>query len=137
EKRNFEAILQALSSGQLDVKPLITERVKLENFNEIYGDMRKKGSIASILEFPEDSVQETKVKVTEKTYSSSQGIIGIIGVGNFTSATIIPGMKAANAEIKYIGSAGGLSTYTLAKKGEVESASSDYKEILSDNQVDM
>src|SRR5690606_23794879 len=32
EKRNFEAILQAISAGQLDVKPLITERVKLEDY---------------------------------------------------------------------------------------------------------
>ena len=137
EKRNFEAILQALSTGQLDVQPLITERVKLENFEEIYGDMRKKGSIASILEFPEDSIQKTKVRVSEKTYKAGNGVFGIIGAGNFTSATIIPGMKSAKASIKYIASAGGLSAKTMAKKGEVEYASSDYKEILSDDQVGM
>ena len=137
EKRNFEAILQAIGSGQLDVKPLITERVKLENYKEIYGDMRKQGSIASILEFPENSVQDSKVKVSEKSYKASEGVFGIIGAGNFTSSTIIPGMKAANANLKYIASAGGLSAKTLAKKGEVAYASSDYKEILKDEEVDM
>ena len=137
EKRNFEAILQAIGSGQLDVKPLITERVKLENYKEIYGDMRKQGSIASILEFPENSVQDSKVKVSEKSYKASEGVFGIIGAGNFTSSTIIPGMKAANANLKYIASAGGLSAKTLAKKGEVAYASSDYKEILKDDEVDM
>ena len=137
EKRNFEAILQAIGSGQLDVKPLITERVKLENYKEIYGDMRKQGSIASILEFPENSIQDSKVKVSEKSYKASEGVFGIIGAGNFTSSTIIPGMKAANANLKYIASAGGLSAKTLAKKGEVAYASSDYKEILEDDEVDM
>ena len=137
EKRNFEAILQAIGSGQLDVKPLITERVKLENYKEIYGDMRKQGSIASILEFPENSIQDSKVKVSEKSYKASEGVFGIIGAGNFTSSTIIPGMKAANANLKYIASAGGLSAKTLAKKGEVAYASSDYKEILKDEEVDM
>lgn len=137
EKRNFEAILQAISTGQLDVKPLITERVKLENYEEIYGDMRKQGSIASILEFPENSKQESKVKVSEKTFKASQGVFGIIGAGNFTSSTIIPGMKAAEANLKYIASAGGLSAKTLAKKGEVTFASSDYNEILKDEEVDM
>ncbi len=137
EKRNFEAILQAIGSGQLDVKPLITERVKLENYEEIYGDMRKQGSIASILEFPENSVQDSKVKVSEKRYKASEGVFGIIGAGNFTSSTIIPGMQAANANLKYIASAGGLSAKTLAKKGEVAYASSDYKEILKDDEVDM
>ena len=137
EKRNFEAILQAIGSGQLDVKPLITERVKLENYKEIYGDMRKQGSIASILEFPENSIQDSKVKVSEKSYKPSEGVFGIIGAGNFTSSTIIPGMKATNANLKYIASAGGLSAKTLAKKGEVAYASSDYKEILKDDEVDM
>ncbi|TBW30126.1 bi-domain-containing oxidoreductase [Gramella sp. KN1008] len=137
EKRNFEAILQAIASGQLDVKPLITERVKLENYVEIYGDMRKQGSIASILEFPEDSKQISKVKVSERKFEASEGVFGIIGSGNFTSSTIIPGMKAADANLKYIASAGGLSAKTLAKKGEVTYASSDYKEILEDNEVDM
>lgn len=137
EKRNFEAILQALSSGQLDVKPLITEKVKLENYEEIYGDMRKQGSIASILEFSEDAKQNSKVKVSEKTFQASAGVFGIIGAGNFTSSTIIPGMNAADANLKYIASAGGLSAKTLAKKGDVAYASSDYKEMLSDEQVDM
>ena len=126
-----------IGSGQLDVQPLITERVKLENLSEIYGDMRKQGSIASILEFPENSVQNSKVKVSEKRFKASEGVFGIIGAGNFTSSTIIPGMKAADANLKYIASAGGLSAKTLAKKGEVAYASSDYKEILKDEEVDM
>jgi predicted dehydrogenase/threonine dehydrogenase-like Zn-dependent dehydrogenase len=137
EKRNFEAVLNALSAGQLDVNPLITERVKLENYKEIYGDMRKQGSIASILEFPEDAVQNTNIKVSEKTFKATAGVFGIIGAGNFTSSTIIPGMKAAKAHLKYIASAGGLSAKILAKKGEVAYATSDYKEILADAEVDM
>src|SRR5690606_27473134 len=38
EKRNFEAILNAISRGTLDVKPLITERIPLPEYNKIYGD---------------------------------------------------------------------------------------------------
>jgi predicted dehydrogenase/threonine dehydrogenase-like Zn-dependent dehydrogenase len=137
EKRNFEAVLQAISTRQLNVIPLITERVKLENFQEIYGDMRKQGSIASILEYPQNAVWESKVKVNEKSFSPSNGGFGIIGAGNFTSATIIPGMNKAGAYLKYIASAGGLSATTLAKKGGISYATSDYKEILKDEEVAM
>lgn len=137
EKRNLEAVLQALSLKQLDVEPLITERVKLENYEDIYSDMRKNGSIASILEFPEDSTLNTKVKVTERTFDGCTGILGIIGAGNFTSSTVIPGMKAVHANIKYIASAGGLSAKNLAKKGEAGYATSNYKEILNDEEVDL
>jgi threonine dehydrogenase-like Zn-dependent dehydrogenase len=41
EKRNFETILHAISVGSLNVKSLITEEVDLEQFEQIYGDMRK------------------------------------------------------------------------------------------------
>lgn len=137
EKRNFEAVLESISLGQLNVIPLITERVKLEDYQEIYGDMRKQGSIASILEFPEKASRSSSVKVTENDYTGSKGIFGIIGAGNFTSSTIIPGMKSASANMKYIASAGGLSAKTLAKKGGVSLATSDYKEMLADDEVDM
>lgn len=136
EKRNFETILNALSSGQLDVIPLITERVLFDQYLDIYGDMRKKDSIASILVYSENSQVSSIVKISEKKYIQGNGVFGIIGAGNFTSATIISGMKAAKANIKYIASASGLSATTLAKKGEITNATSDYTEILKDKEVD-
>lgn len=136
EKRNFEAVLQAISAGQLDVKPLITEKVKLEDYHQIYGDMRKSGSIASILVYPEKKLKENKVQIINKSFERTKGVFGIIGAGNFTSATIIPAMKAAGANMKYIVSAGGLSATTLAKKGKIAYATTDYKEMLKDDEVD-
>lgn len=136
EKRNFEAILQAISSGQLDVKPLITERVPLNEYKQIYGDMRKSGSIASILIYPENVEYTTSVKVNSRSFKTSQGVFGIIGAGNFTSATLIPCMKTAGASMKTIASAGGLSAKTLAKKGSIAVATSDYREIINDPDID-
>lgn len=137
EKRNFQAILGAISNGGLDVKPLITETVDLENYNEIYGDMRKKGSIASILKYPEDTPQERVVKVVEAHASAGGGKIGIIGAGNYTSATVVPCLKKAQANIKYIASAGGLTAKIMAKKAGAEMATSNYHEMLNDPEVGM
>lgn len=136
EKRNFEAILHAISSGQLDVKSLITERVPLEEFDKIYGDMRKRGSIASILEYPENVEHNLSVQVLNNSFKGSKGVFGIIGAGNFTSATLLPGMMSSNAKIKTIASAGGLSAKVMAKKGGISVATSDYKSILSDSEID-
>ena len=136
EKRNFEAVLHAISSGNVDVKPLITEKVPLEEYNEIYGDMRKTGSIASLLVYPQASKRTVSVHTAEVQYDGKPGVLGIIGAGNFTSATIIPSLKSANARIKYIASSGGLSAKLLAKKINAEYATSDYLEILNDNVVD-
>ena len=137
EKRNFDTILQAISMGNLDVKSLITEEVELKDYNLIYGDMRKHGSIASIIKYPEDTVADSVIDVNSSTFSVSAGQIGIIGAGNFTSATMIPALMKAKAKIRYIASAQGLSAKILAKKSGALKATSDYKEILSDKAVDL
>lgn len=137
EKRNFQAILNAISNGGLDVKSLITELVELENYEEIYGDMRKRGSIASILKYPETTNETSVVAIEGKTMIPSKGKIGIIGAGNYTSSTVVPCLTKAGARIKYIASAGGLNAKVLAKKAGAEMATSDYQEILKDQEVDM
>ena len=136
ENRNFQTILQLIDSKSIDVNCLISERVNLENYKEIYSDMRKQGSIASIMVYPEKQVKQNSVKLKEFTYEGKKGVIGIIGAGNFTSATVLPNMKAINADIKAIASAGGLSAKLMAKKGDISVATSDYKEILNDKDID-
>ena len=137
EKRNFETILQIISSGALDVKSLITEKVSLEHYLYIYGDMRKQGSIASIIQFPTDTKIETVISINTRDFVNTKGKMGIIGAGNFTSATVLPSLAKAKANIKYIASAQGLSAKVLAKKVNATYATSDYREILKDNDVDL
>ena len=137
EKRNFQTILSTIANGGLDVKSLITEEVELENYQEIYGDMRKRGSIASIIKYPDSTELASVVKVSDKTFAAGKGKIGIIGAGNYTSSTVVPCLNKAAAPIKYIASAGGLNAKVLAKKAGAELATSDYHEILKDKEVGM
>lgn len=137
EKRNFETILHSISTKGLDVKSLITEEVELKDYLEIYGDMRKRGSIASILKFPEESKIDRVVSIDGAAFKAGNGKIGIVGAGNYTSSTVIPALKKTKAKIKYIASAGGLNAKVLAKKVGAECATSDYHEILNDKEVDM
>lgn len=137
EKRNFEAVLNAISIGVLDVKPLITERIPLEEYQKIYGDMGASKSIASILEYNQTEEPKSTIKINEKSFQKKKGVIGIIGAGNFTSATILPSLKKIKASIKFIASSGGLSSTTMAKKYEITNSTTDYKEILNDSEVDL
>lgn len=137
EKRNFQAILGAIADGGLNVKQLITENVELENYNEIYGDMRKKDSIASIIRYPEEVAQNRVVAIEDVHAAAGGGKMGIIGAGNYTGATVVPCLNKCGAKVKYIASAGGLSAKTMAKKAGAEYATSDYTEILKDPEVNM
>lgn len=138
ENRNFQAILEAMSTGALDVKPLISEIVALDDYAHIYGDMKKKGVIASILKYPEQLPSDSKVRIESAHYSApSTRKMGIIGAGNFTSATVVPALSKAGAPIKYIASAQGLSAKIVAKRANAEYAISDYNEMLKDLEVGM
>lgn len=137
EKRNFETILSAIATKKLDMASLITERVKLRDYALIYGDMRKKGSIASIIEYPDETTYKTIVNHSGTTFKGSKAVIGIIGAGNFTSATILPRLVKTPANIKYIASAGGLTASSLAKRFNITNATTDYKKILLDEAVNL
>ena len=137
EKRNFETVLNAISKGHLKVSPLITERVKLENYLEIYNNMGG-GAIASILEYnPKAENQQNTVSVKSFDTRPQNGVIGIIGAGNFTKMTVLPNLKNAGAHYKYIASAGGLSARSLANKYGFEYSTTDFREILKDSEVDI
>lgn len=138
EKRNFETILQAISKRQITVTDLITERVALKDYLSIYNNLGK-GSIASILEYTPDDVQKARsVEVVSKNWQGSgKGVIGIIGAGNFTKMTVMPALKNSGAQYKYISSAGGLTATSLAKKYGIAQATTDYRLILDDQDVDL
>lgn len=137
EKRNFEAILQTISNEGLDVDCLVSEVVDLADYEQIYGDMRKKGVIASILKYPEEEVVNRVVAIEGNKFTATSGKIGIIGAGNYTSSTVVPNLKKAGAMVKYVASAGGLSAKVVAKKMGAENATSDYHEILDDPEVSL
>ena len=136
EKRNFEAVLHAISNKQLDVNPLITERVKLENYNEIYGDMRKSGSIASLLLYDNKAQQDQLVQLNSNSYKGQKGVIGIIGAGNYTSSTLLPRLSKTKAHLKYIADLDGLLAKSLAKRFKIANATSDHQMIFQDKNVD-
>ena len=141
EKRNFEAILNSISSKKLSVKDLITEKVELANYLEIYNSIGHNNSIASILDYTKSYKVESKysdtVLLENRSYNNSNGVIGIIGAGNFTKMTMLPALKGCGAENKYIASAGGVNSTALAKKYQFSHSTTNFQEILKDNDVDL
>ena len=137
EQRNFKAILQTISTGKLEVRSLITERVPLIEYTKIYANISSGQSIASILEYAEDSNASDTVTITSGTFTPGKGGIGIIGAGNFTAMTMLPALSAIGAPLYAIASASGLTGTSLAKKYKIGKSTTDYKNILNDPSVDL
>jgi predicted dehydrogenase len=138
EQRNFESVLYSISSGALHVKEMITEVVSLDNYKKIYGDIGSHRSIASIISYNSSEKKEPShiVSFANNSFKGAKGVIGVIGAGNFTKMTMMPALKDSGAHFKYIASQGGLSSTTLAKKFGFSHSTTDYKEILKDDEVD-
>lgn len=139
EKRNFEAVLQAISSGLLKVNDMISEVVELHDFMKIYGSIGNSKSIASIIKYPTDYTRELShtIQLKSTSFQQAKGVIGVIGAGNFTKMTMLPALKSTGAGFKYIASAGGVTGTALAKKYGFSHSTTDTQEILRDPDVDL
>ena len=137
EKRNFETVLQLISSGKLAVKELISDVIPLEEFDKIYGNIGTSKSIASILKYSIDVKPYNTITVNKKKIEPTKGLIGIIGAGNFTKMTMLPALKETNANIKHIVSSGGVTSTALAKKHNISQSTTDYDIVLNDRDVDL
>jgi predicted dehydrogenase/threonine dehydrogenase-like Zn-dependent dehydrogenase len=139
EKRNFDTILKSISTKKLCVSDMITEVVDLDKYLEIYGQIGKSRSIASILKYDEKSITNltNTIKVNSNNFVAGKGNLGIIGAGNFTKMTMLPVLKKEKIQLKYIASQGGVSGTALAKKYNFINSTTDYKAILQDEEVDL
>ncbi|MEP7195898.1 MAG: bi-domain-containing oxidoreductase [Saprospiraceae bacterium] len=137
EQRNFEAVLSAIHSGSVDVKPLISEIISLENYQQIYDNLNKSQSIASLIQYHvvEESKQ-SRIILQNKNFDNASSLIGIIGSGNFTSSTMLPLLYKLNAPIKSITSNSGLTATQLAKKYNIPVVSTDYQSVLQDSSTE-
>jgi predicted dehydrogenase/threonine dehydrogenase-like Zn-dependent dehydrogenase len=135
EKRNFETILETIRAGKLDVASLITEKVPFYEYNRIYDNISGSGAIASLLEYPETVSRASKVEVHTAAFYGDGAAIGIIGAGNFTKMSMLPALEKAHAQLTYIASASGVSGTALAKKHKIAISTTDYKDILRDQNV--
>lgn len=139
EKRNFEAVLNAIKNKQLEIDKLISEKVLIKDFKNVYSDISKTNSIATLLMYDFENrnfLKESRVVKLDKDFKSSKGTLAVIGSGNFTQATLLPALKNVKANIKYLVSSDGLSSTLLAKKYEVTNSSTDFESVLKDSDVD-
>jgi predicted dehydrogenase/threonine dehydrogenase-like Zn-dependent dehydrogenase len=146
EGRNFEAVVDMLASGKLQVQPLITHRFPIERATEAYDVITGKKSepfLGVLLTYPEGKKKEGKRKEERKvvfhlsSFSSSSRVrLGVLGAGLFANATLLPAIKKVDGiELVGIASASGLHAQHAAKKFGFAYAASSDEEIISDPNI--
>jgi len=139
QQRNFEAILDMMSSGQLDVTPLITHRFEFELAADAYQVLSNdRTALGILLQYGSESSSRHSKTVTFHHVQNSlaaKAVIGFIGAGNYASRMLIPAFKAAGAKLHTIATSGGVSGVVHGKKAGFIQTTTDTDALLKDTNV--
>ena len=139
EQRNFEAVLDMLSSGQLDVKPLISHRFAFEDAPKAYDQLTAdKSALGIILNYTSDSDSRMSTTVTLSEnikIDPSKPVVGFIGAGNYASRMLIPAFKEAGAQLHSISTSGGVNGVIHGEKAGFAKATTDTSAMLGNPEI--
>jgi predicted dehydrogenase/threonine dehydrogenase-like Zn-dependent dehydrogenase len=139
EQRNFEAILDMLATGQLNVKPLITHRFAFEEAPAAYQQLTEdKSGLGILLAYSAASADREVRRVPLRTglqFDAARPVLGFIGAGNYASRMLIPAFKAAGAQFHTIVTAGGISGVIHGGKSGFAEASTDMAAMLGNTAI--
>lgn len=138
-QRNFEAVLDMLASGQLDVKPLISHRFAFEEAESAYRILTEDNTgLGILLEYTSSDKSRTvrKTKLNKSvTYNQVQPVMGFIGAGNYASRMLIPAFKAAGAQFHTLVTTNGINSVIHGAKAGFAEASTDTTDLLANPEI--
>jgi predicted dehydrogenase/threonine dehydrogenase-like Zn-dependent dehydrogenase len=144
-QRNFEAVLDMMADGRLNVKPLISHRFPIADAvgaYELIGGAAP--SLGIVLEYgsPHISVAEQTVRLQPAVDNSSRyasnaaPAVSFIGSGNYATAVLIPAFKAAGARLRSVASNNGVSGVHAGRRFGFEETTTATDSLFIDPNVD-
>jgi predicted dehydrogenase/threonine dehydrogenase-like Zn-dependent dehydrogenase len=138
EQRNFEAVLDMMAAGRLEVLPLISHRFDLDDAPKAYDLVDSpEASLGILLEYPQTEaipLARTLVASALRPPTAGRGI-SVIGAGAYASAVLLPALKLTGARLATVVSAGGVSAVQAARKFGFANAATDVDAAIADTQV--
>ena len=141
EGRNFQAVVDLLSSRKLKVESLISHRFDIEDgvkAYEVITGKRKEPFLGVLLKYDEMKEERGKSIVFPTVVNRQSKIVtlGVLGAGLFANSTLLPVLKNnKDFELVGIASSGGLHAQHSGKKFGFQYATSSEDEIINDPKV--
>lgn len=140
EQRNFEAILDLMSVGKIDVSAMISKTVPFEEAPNAFQELTNgKGLLGVVLKYESAPEKRSKRTVRLGAGNASKAIdkprIGMIGAGNYASRILMPALKKIGANVGPIVTSRGLSGAITARRFDIEEAGTDIDLILNDAEI--
>lgn len=139
EQRNFEAVLDMMAGGRLDVGPLISHRFSIDQAEKAYELIGGAGpSLGILLEYPGiQLIQEARTLqfTASESISREQGnkaVVSFIGSGNYATAVLIPAFKETGARMRSVASSAGVSGVHAGRRFGFEETTTDTNRLFED-----
>lgn len=144
EQRNFEAVLDMMAGGKVDVSGLISHRFRIDQAEKAYALLGGgEPSLGILLDYERDEGNaETLLRrsvplpaaVPVPRESGAQ--VAFLGAGNYAGRVLIPAFAKAGAQLHTVVSSGGVSSVHFGRKFGFRNASTDTAAALRDEGVD-
>lgn len=141
--RNFQAVVDLLADGRLDVAPLVTRTIPIAEAPAAYDALADGQALGIVLSYPErdpEQVRRRSLPGAADGHAPSilpaPGRIGILGAGNYTTATLLPTLQRIGAKVTRIGGGTGATTWLAARRFGISEATTDNSRILDADDVD-
>ncbi|HYW50370.1 MAG TPA: bi-domain-containing oxidoreductase, partial [Gemmatimonadaceae bacterium] len=137
EQRNFEAVLDMLATGRMDVVPLISHRFAVSDAAQAYALVSgAAASLGILLQYPERAaervVRSRPVAGGIASAAPASGGVSFIGSGNYATAVLIPAFRQAGAALRVVASGAGVTGLHAAQKFGFAEATTDTRALLAD-----
>lgn len=136
EQRNFEAVLDLMAAGSLDVEPLISHRYPIEEALEGYARIGDPATLGIVITYSDNPLRAERTITLSPRRPAAKGVAAIVGAGNYAGATLLPALADSGLCIKTIVSKGGVTGSHLAKKFGIEHSTTDLDAVLADREID-
>jgi predicted dehydrogenase/threonine dehydrogenase-like Zn-dependent dehydrogenase len=147
EQRNFEAVLDMMADGRLDVRPLISHRFPITEAEGAYALVAGSApSMGILLEYPADGQrpeaarQPASVALPSRdrpaAVTADAPVVAFVGSGNYATAVLIPAFRAAGAKLASVVSQSGVSGVHAGRKFGFAETTTDVAHVMADAAID-
>ncbi len=143
EQRNFEAVLNVMADGRLDVQPLISHRFPLEEAAKAYKLITGgEPALGVLLEYsqavnaPPAAKQRTVALSVAAKPSAGGPVIGFLGAGSYASSVLVPAFARTGSKLRAIASVNGINGTYLGRRFGFELSTTDIGAVFGDPRID-
>jgi len=144
QQRNFEAVLDLMACGALNLEPMISHRFPVEEAIEAYRCLEDPSSLGIVLRHVSSAPQPVDMpraiglsdRVVSQHSRNGKPAIAVIGAGAYAGRVLIPAFKSAGAQLHTIVSAAGVSAAHNGRKHGFIRASTDAYQVIDDPAID-